>query len=292
MCNSCCTAIDWRVPPPVPPGAPPLPPPVPSGRAAFPPPVPPPGAPPFPPPAPPPGAPPPGAPPPGWPPPPPPPPGFCGSSCACRKRKLARTSLGRPEPASRDDAARRRTRRMRLRDRSGGTGRAGANQAAHVPASRWKHSLCCKRQSWQSSSESRSVVSGKPAEKENQHFSPRNRAKIFARLRTASNMVRAPKSASALLIEDMPEEAIMTGDARAALWPLVSMFGFFTPLTAAVSSWRGGEILPALSSCRRNQPRPSRRRPGALLDKFRGRPREPGSGRGFAMEELSKKRIM
>src|SRR5258708_29336087 len=35
----------------------------------------------------------------------------------------------------------------------------------------------------------------------------------------------------------MAEEAMMTGDARAALWALVSMFGFFTPLTAAVSSW-------------------------------------------------------
>jgi len=87
------------------------------------------------------------------------------------------------------------------------------------------------------SSESRSVVSGKPAEKRISIFRPGTERRFFARLRTASNMVRAPKSASALLIEDMPEEAIMTGDARAALWPLVSMFGFFTPLTAAVSSW-------------------------------------------------------
>src|SRR6266851_3223077 len=63
------------------------------------------------------------------------------------------------------------------------------------------------------SSESRSLVSGNPAEKRINIFRPGTARRFFARLRTASSMVRAPKSASSVLIEDIPEEAIMTGRA-------------------------------------------------------------------------------
>src|ERR1700720_2782079 len=85
------------------------------------------------------------------------------------------------------------------------------------------------------SSERRCESSGNPAEKRTSILRPGTARRFFARLRTARSMVRAPKSLSALLIEDKLEEATMTGFASAALWPLVSMFGGFTLLTGAGS---------------------------------------------------------
>src|SRR5271165_408183 len=85
------------------------------------------------------------------------------------------------------------------------------------------------------SSEMRSGSSvGKPAEKRISILRPGTVRRFFARLRTASNMVRAPKSDSALLKEEKLVEATMVEGMLAALCALVSMLDCFTPLTAAV----------------------------------------------------------
>src|SRR5271163_4609012 len=79
-------------------------------------------------------------------------------------------------------------------------------------------------------SDSLSLVIGKPAEKRTIILRPGTPRRFFARLRTASSMVRAPKSASALLIEENAVEATVTGAVEAAL---ESILDDFTPLTAA-----------------------------------------------------------
>jgi hypothetical protein len=88
-----------------------------------------------------------------------------------------------------------------------------------------------------------SLVSGNPPEKSTTIFRPGTVLRFFARLRIASSMLRAPKSASALPSEDnpvdgkpgepRPAEATVTGP------PVPGAFGsteeFFTPDTAACS---------------------------------------------------------
>src|SRR5579863_3927480 len=84
------------------------------------------------------------------------------------------------------------------------------------------------------SSDSFSGVNANPDEKSTSILRPGTVRKFLARLRTASSMVRAPKSASALLREESPLEATVVG-------PMVleASVGFeltleyFTPLTAA-----------------------------------------------------------
>jgi hypothetical protein len=69
------------------------------------------------------------------------------------------------------------------------------------------------------SSDSFSTVSGNPPEKSTTILRPGMLRRFFARLLTAKSMLRAPKSASALLREDNPEgnpednpaEATVTG---------------------------------------------------------------------------------
>src|ERR1700719_4023316 len=76
-----------------------------------------------------------------------------------------------------------------------------------------------------------SGFSAKPPENNTSIFLPGTVRRFLARLRTASNTLRAPKSASALLNEDSPAEATVTGCGSGTL-----ALGFteevFTPLTA------------------------------------------------------------
>src|SRR5207248_11328315 len=86
------------------------------------------------------------------------------------------------------------------------------------------------------SSDSFSGVSGKPPEKRIIILRPGILRRFFATLRTASSMVRAPKSACALRSEDIPRggmavEATVTSGGGA----LGSTAEVFTPETAALS---------------------------------------------------------
>jgi hypothetical protein len=79
------------------------------------------------------------------------------------------------------------------------------------------------------------VVNGKPPEKRITILRPGTVRRFLARLRTASNMLRAPKSAAALLSEDKPTddrfvEATMEEAGGGAFG---STEEFFTPETAA-----------------------------------------------------------
>src|SRR5580704_17536053 len=97
------------------------------------------------------------------------------------------------------------------------------------------------------SSDSLSLVNGKPEENSTTIFRPATPRRFFARLRTESSMLLAPKSASALLIEEngedvpdvlpngpvdgeSPAEATWTGDCA-----LGSTAEPFAPPTAACS---------------------------------------------------------
>ena len=90
-------------------------------------------------------------------------------------------------------------------------------------------------------SDSLSVVNGKPAENSTNILRPGTPRRFLARLRTERSILRAPKSASALLMEengdeipaepvdgDSPAEATSTG-----AWAFGSTEEFFTPPTAA-----------------------------------------------------------
>ena len=79
-----------------------------------------------------------------------------------------------------------------------------------------------------------SEVNGKPPEKRTTIFLPGMLRRFFARLRTASSMLRAPKSASALPNEpsdENPVEATVTGTSAAGA--LGSTEEFLIPETAA-----------------------------------------------------------
>jgi hypothetical protein len=83
-----------------------------------------------------------------------------------------------------------------------------------------------------------SEVSGKPPEKRTTIFLPAMLRRFFARLRTASSMLRAPKSASALLKvpnDENPAEATVTGTSGPDAWG--STDEFLTPDTAARSKF-------------------------------------------------------
>src|SRR6266436_8708865 len=86
-------------------------------------------------------------------------------------------------------------------------------------------------------SDSVSAVSANPAEKRTSIFRPGTARRFLARLRTDSNIVRAPKSASALLSEESPVDATVTGASELdASEGFESTDEYFTPLTAAVSA--------------------------------------------------------
>src|SRR5258707_9365778 len=84
-----------------------------------------------------------------------------------------------------------------------------------------------------------SVVSGNPPENSTTIFRPGMARRFLAKLRTASNMLRAPKSASALPSdkpnEDSPVDATVTGASGAGA--LGSTDEVFTPATAARSTF-------------------------------------------------------
>src|SRR5467141_816356 len=141
-------------------------------------------------------------------------------------------------------------------------------------------------------SDSFSAVTAKPAEKRTSILRPGTVRKFLARLRTDSNMVRAPKSASALLSEESPVEATVTGpselDASAAF---ESTDEYFTPLTAAVSA----SGLAVKFCTMRNLPPKSttaimRSGPALACTNFAAAPRA-WIWSGAAMDELSKNRI-
>src|SRR5450432_4353314 len=81
-------------------------------------------------------------------------------------------------------------------------------------------------------SDSFSGFNAKPPEKSMTILRPGTLRRFLARLRTASNILRAPKSASAVLSEESPEEATVTGWLSATL-ALGFTEEFFTPATAA-----------------------------------------------------------
>src|SRR5260370_34737091 len=86
-------------------------------------------------------------------------------------------------------------------------------------------------------SDSFSGVPAKPAEKRPSILRPGTVRKFLARLRTDSNIVRAPKSASALLREESPVDATVTGASELdASEGFESTDEYFTPLTAAVNA--------------------------------------------------------
>src|SRR3984893_10010667 len=86
-------------------------------------------------------------------------------------------------------------------------------------------------------SDSFSGVNAKPAEKSTSIFRPGTARKFLARLRTASSMVRAPKSASALRSEERPAEATVTGASEVeASVGLEATAQDFRPFTAAASA--------------------------------------------------------
>src|SRR5260370_16828613 len=76
-----------------------------------------------------------------------------------------------------------------------------------------------------------SGVRGNPPEKSTTIFRPGTARRFFARLRTASSMLRAPKSAAALPSDDKPADATVTGASGAGA--LGSTDQLFTPDTAA-----------------------------------------------------------
>jgi hypothetical protein len=84
------------------------------------------------------------------------------------------------------------------------------------------------------SSDSFCGVNANPAEKSTSIFRPGTVRKFFARLRTASSMLRAPKSAAALPSDDKPVDAIVTGTFGAGAFG--STDEVFTPDTAARST--------------------------------------------------------
>jgi len=79
-----------------------------------------------------------------------------------------------------------------------------------------------------------SCVSGKPPENSTTILRPGTERRFFARLRIASSMLRAPKSAAALPSdgpnEDKPDEATVTGTSGGAFGSTEEVF---TPDTAA-----------------------------------------------------------
>src|SRR5215467_2159426 len=94
------------------------------------------------------------------------------------------------------------------------------------------------------SSDSFSGVRANPDENRTSILRPGTPRRFFARLRIASSMVRAPKSASALLSDEMPlagsdcgespADATVRGSVEADA--LESTEEYLTPLTAAVSA--------------------------------------------------------
>src|SRR6202162_198715 len=80
-----------------------------------------------------------------------------------------------------------------------------------------------------------SGLSAKPPENNTSIFLPGTVRRFLARLRTASNTLRAPKSASALLSEERPAEATVTGCASGTL-AFVFMDENLTPATAERNS--------------------------------------------------------
>src|SRR5260370_35766202 len=79
-----------------------------------------------------------------------------------------------------------------------------------------------------------SGVRGNPPEKSTTIFRPGTARRFFAKLRTASSMLRAPKSAAALPSDDKPVDATVTGASGAGA--LGSTDELFTPDTAARST--------------------------------------------------------
>ena len=79
-----------------------------------------------------------------------------------------------------------------------------------------------------------SCVSGNPPENSTTIFRPATARRFFARLRTASSILRAPKSAAALPSDDKPVDAIVTGTSGAGAFG--STDELFTPDTAARST--------------------------------------------------------
>src|SRR5450432_3951825 len=75
------------------------------------------------------------------------------------------------------------------------------------------------------------VFNANPPENRMTILRPGTLRRFFARLRTASSMLRAPKSASAVLREVSPEEATVTGWLSPTL-ALGFTEEFFTPATA------------------------------------------------------------
>ena len=76
-----------------------------------------------------------------------------------------------------------------------------------------------------------SCVSGKPPENSTTIFRPGMERRFFAKLRTASNMLRAPKSAAALPKDEKPVDATVTGTSGGGAFG--STDEIFTPDTAA-----------------------------------------------------------
>src|SRR5216684_6261446 len=141
-------------------------------------------------------------------------------------------------------------------------------------------------------SDSFSGVTAKPAEKSTSILRPGTVRKFLARLRTDSSIVRAPKSASALLSEESPVDATVTEpselDASAAF---ESTEEYFTPLTAAVSA----SGLAVKFCTMRNLPPKSTTAimlsgPAFACTNFAAAPRA-WIWSGAAMDELSKNKI-
>src|SRR5882757_3287485 len=82
-------------------------------------------------------------------------------------------------------------------------------------------------------SDSFSGVNAKPPENNTTILRPGVPRRFLAKLRTAISMLRAPKSASALLREEIPVEAIVTGCESLAILALGLTAEVFTPATAA-----------------------------------------------------------
>jgi hypothetical protein len=142
------------------------------------------------------------------------------------------------------------------------------------------------------SSDSFSGVNAKPAENSTNIFLPGTVRKFFARLRTASSIVRAPKSASALLSEERPVEATVTGASGfVAADALESTDEYFTPLTAAV---RASPFAVKFCTTRSLPPKSTtaimRSGPAFACTNFAAAPRA-WIWSGAAIDELSKNKI-
>jgi hypothetical protein len=142
------------------------------------------------------------------------------------------------------------------------------------------------------SSDSFSGVNANPAEKSTSIFRPGTVRKFFARLRTASSIVRAPKSASALLSDESPAEATVTGPSEfVASEGFESTAEYFTPLTAAFSA---SAFAVKFCTIRSLPPKSTtaimRSGPAFASTNFAAAPRA-WIWSGAAIDELSKNRI-